>query len=154
MKRTLSKIKSDIEATYETASINNILKSLLNPSIHACILIRLCTTKSRLTHTLIRNILISKHGIDVGANTQVGRGLRLPHPIGIVLGDGAKIGEGVTIYQNCTIGNKGGYPIIGCRTTIYPNSVIIGPIKLGKNCVIGANSFVNKSLEDATTYHN
>ena len=41
---------------------------------------------------------------------------------------------------------KGGY--IGDYTQVGVHSVILPTVKIGENCVIGANSVVNKRLED------
>ena len=72
-----------------------------------------------------------------------------PHPIGIVIHPNVVIGKQCVIFQNVTIG-QGRYnenlqrnvPIIGDGVTIYPNSVIVGGINIGKNSVIGAGSVV------------
>lgn len=73
-------------------------------------------------------------------------GLKLPHPIGIVIGEGVKIGKNVTIYQNVTIGRKdtdiAKYPSIGDNVVIYSGAKILGSIVIGNNSVIGANSVV------------
>lgn len=73
----------------------------------------------------------------------------LPHPIGIVIGNKVKIGQGCKIYHNVTIGTKetqnfenGRYPSIGNNVIIYPNSIIIGDISIGDNTIIGAGSIV------------
>lgn len=72
-----------------------------------------------------------------------------PHPVGIVIGMKVKIGMNCEIYQNVTIGTKdtsdflnGKYPEIGNNVIIYPNSLIIGDIKIGDNSIIGAGSVV------------
>ena len=76
----------------------------------------------------------------------------MPHPIGIVIGAGARIGENCVIYQNVTIGRKyrdiAEYPNIGDNVIIYCNSVLIGDINVGKNSVIGCNSVVLKSVDE------
>ncbi|WP_418510452.1 serine O-acetyltransferase [Corallibacter sp.] len=73
----------------------------------------------------------------------------LPHPFGIVIGYKVKIGKECKIYHNVTIGTKetqdfknGRYPKIGNKVIIYPNSVVIGNIKIGDNVIIGAGSIV------------
>jgi serine O-acetyltransferase len=79
----------------------------------------------------------------------IGAGLSLPHPTGVVIGQGVTIGPRCTIYQNCTVGRgstANGYPEIGQGSTIYPNSVVFGAIQIGENCVIGAGAVVNKSI--------
>ncbi|WP_085723045.1 serine O-acetyltransferase [Pseudomonas sp. R37(2017)] len=145
-------IKSDIRVVYGNAGIKSVLKSLLNPSIHASLLVRLAASKNKLVHILSRNLLIAKHAIDVGYGASIEEGLYLPHPVSIVFGSGSVIGKNLTIYQGCTIGNKRGYPTLQDGVTIFPNSVVVGDITIGANAVIGANSFVDKSLPPQTKY--
>ena len=80
-------------------------------------------------------------------------GIIFPHPIGIVIGKGVKIGNNCTIYQNVTIGTKeitswenAPYPSIGNNVTICANSILFGDISIGDNCLIGAGSVVFKSF--------
>ncbi|WP_082377847.1 hypothetical protein [Pseudomonas sp. RIT-PI-q] len=145
-------IKSDIRAVYGVVNVKSLLKSILNPSVHASILIRLATSRNKLIHILSRNVLIAKHSIDVGYGAEIEEGLYLPHPVSIVIGSGSVIGRNLTIYQGCTIGNKRGYPTLQDGVTIFPNSVVVGDITIGANAVIGANSFVDKSLPPQTKY--
>lgn len=86
------------------------------------------------------------------------RGIRFPHLTGIIVARPATIGDNVWIYQNVTIGarnryegdgkTKENYPTIGENTIIYAGAVIVGPVHIGKNCIIGANSVVIKDIPD------
>lgn len=86
------------------------------------------------------------------------RGICFPHLCGIVISRAATIGNDCRIYQNVTIGAKNywegdgktkeNYPSIGENTVIYAGAVIVGPVKIGKNCVIGANSVVLTDVPD------
>ncbi|WP_448107015.1 serine O-acetyltransferase [Pseudomonas azerbaijanoccidentalis] len=145
-------IGSDIRVIYGVVNAKSLLKSLLNPSVHASILVRLAASKNKLIHILARNVLIFKHSIDVGYGAKIEEGLYLPHPVSIVIGSGSVIGKNLTIYQSCTIGNKRGYPTLEDGVTIFPNSVVVGSVTIGTNAVIGANSFVDKSLPPETKY--
>jgi serine O-acetyltransferase len=151
----ISLVKSDFVVIYERYTLFNLIKSIFNPSFHATVLIRMATIfKSKLMYIIIRNILISKHSIDVGHSAIIGAGLKLPHPFGIVIGDKVTIGKNCTIYQNCTLGDKNGYPTLGDDICIYCNSVIIGPISIGNYVVIGANTFLSKNVSDNTVFYN
>jgi serine O-acetyltransferase len=91
--------------------------------------------------------LIWKHSIDISRGSAIDLGLNLPHPINIVIGSGAVIGKNVTIYQGVTLGQKNGkYPIIENNVIIYPNSIIVGKIRIGENSVIGALRFIDKEV--------
>lgn len=97
----------------------------------------------------------NKYGCYISPKAVIGKNLTLPHPIGIVIGEGAKIGNNVIIYQNVTIGRKNRnvpkYPIIEDNVIIYCQSTIIGDITIGKNSIIGSNSVVLENVpEDCT----
>lgn len=87
---------------------------------------------------------------------QIGPGLYMPHPFGIVIG-GATIGKNFTIAQNCTIGGRtpvGAYKVepvswyskdritIGDWVFMGAGSCVLGPVVIGDNVIIGANSVV------------
>ncbi len=92
-----------------------------------------------------------KHQCIISYKSIIGEGLKLPHPMGIVIGEGVTIGENVSIYQNVTIGRKyeniDEYPIIGNNVTIYANSIILGKVKIGDGAVIGCNSIVFRNVK-------
>ena len=54
-----------------------------------------------------------------------------------------------------TIGGRNGeyeVPVIGNNVFIGPNSVILGPIKIGDGAVIGAGSVVLKDIKNNETW--
>lgn len=77
---------------------------------------------------------------------------KLPHPFGVVIGRGVRLGSDCKIYQGVTIGSKledgVAYPVIGNNVTIYANSVIIGGIVIGNNVIIGASTLVINDVPD------
>ena len=74
------------------------------------------------------NVVFS--GCHIGLRSEIGPGVRFPHPVGIVIGDGVQIGANVTIYQSVTLGAasflKLDYPVVGNDVTIYPGAVLVG----------------------------
>lgn len=81
--------------------------------------------------------------------------VKFPHPIGIVIGDGVRIGKDVRIYQNVTIGLLENtpsseasdlYPTIGDDVIIYAGAVLAGAITVGAGAVIGANAVITKDV--------
>lgn len=74
-----------------------------------------------------------------------GEGLFLPHPFGIVVHAGVKIGDRCTIYQHVTLGetNRGpGVPVIGDDVVIGAGAAVLGPVVVGDRARIGANAVV------------
>lgn len=91
-------------------------------------------------------------GINLSFKTQIGDGLMFAHTGGIVVNSRCKIGRNVTIYQNVTIGDQRGKHgncfEIGDNTVIFAGAAIIGPLRIGSNVAIGANSLIIKDVED------
>lgn len=86
-------------------------------------------------------------------NCEIGRPLPkstfLPHPFGIIISTAAEIGENVVIGHQVTIGNRNGVraaPTIGNRVYIGAGAKLLGPVKIGDDAIIGANSVVTKDV--------
>lgn len=59
------------------------------------------------------------------------------------------IGKNFMFHQCCTVGwNHGGCPIIGDNVKMYTGAVIAGPVRIGNNVTIGANSVVLNDVPD------
>jgi len=85
--------------------------------------------------------------LDISYKTSIGKGLRLPHPMGIVIHGKASLGDYCTIMQQVTIGNrseksKNDLPVIESNVYIGAGAKILGSCTLGTGCVIGANAVV------------
>ena len=88
-----------------------------------------------------------KYGININTNIEVGPGLRIVHGYGVFL-NCKKIGANFTVYQNVTCGVKNGsIPVIEDDVMICPGAVVVGDVILKKGGVVGANSFVNRTVE-------
>ena len=88
-------------------------------------------------------------GADVPLNCQIGGGLLLPHPNGIVIHAKAQIGPNCLIFQQVTIGVtvKGQkLPVIGGHVDIGAGAKILGDLSIGDHSVIGANALVMKDV--------
>lgn len=101
------------------------------------------------------NRLQKKQGIFISPKASFDASLSLSHPVGVVIGEGVKIGKAVIIYQNVTLGGGrlgdakvNNYPEVGDNTIIFAGAVIIGKIKVGANCIVGANAVVTKDVPD------
>ena len=80
----------------------------------------------------------------IDPSTEIGPGLYIPHPCGIVVNRRCEIGADLTLSQNVTLGRKSrppneGCPSFGDRVDIGPGAVIIGNIKIGNDAAVGAN---------------
>lgn len=88
----------------------------------------------------------------ISPKAEIGNNICFPHPTGIVIGEGVKIGDNCIIYQNVTLGRKDRnipeYPQIKDNVIIYCNSTVIGNVTIGNNAIIGCNSVILRSVED------
>ena len=93
---------------------------------------------------------LAKRGCYISLLAEIGPGLKLPHPTGVVIGEGSHVGSSVMLYHNVTLGrrawNEPGCPRIGDGVVIYTGTVIIGPIKIGEGATVAANSVVNRDV--------
>lgn len=108
---------------------------------------------------LVRARLIKRYGIYVNGNVEIGAGLQLPHPNGIIIGSGVTIGENCRIYQQVTIGGKnigdsdhGRMPKIGNDCVLFAGCKVLGDIELADGTVVGANSVLTHSTESNSVY--
>lgn len=98
--------------------------------------------------------ILRKYNCVIFPYVQIGEGLKIAHPVGIVIGK-CVIGKDFTIFQNCTIGVKNDpseigkdlIPHIGNNVTLCSNSLILGNVNVCDHCKIGANSMVIKNCE-------
>lgn len=109
---------------------------------------------------LARKLALLRHrfwsvvtGADIPLNCQLGGGLLLPHPNGIVIHPGARIGPNCMIFQQVTIGTRKGemVPVIGCHVDIGAGAKILGGVHIGDHARIGANAVVIKDVPSGRT---
>lgn len=83
-------------------------------------------------------------GADIPLNCEIGGGLLIPHPNGIVIHPDVKIGVNCLIFQQVTIGTRDGpgVPVIGGHVDIGAGAKVLGLIRVGPHARIGANAVV------------
>lgn len=89
------------------------------------------------------------YGCSIASSARIYGGLILPHPQGIVIGADVVVGPRGWIYQNVTLGGspgKSGSPRVGSDSRIYAGAVLSGPIRVGDNVVVGANSVITQDI--------
>ena len=95
-------------------------------------------------------------GIEIHPGAKIGRRLFIDHGMGIVIGETATIGNDCTIYHGVTLWGTGKdkkkrHPDLGDNVLVGCGAKILGPIKIGDNVKIGANSVVLKDVQKNTT---
>lgn len=93
------------------------------------------------------------YGCFIQRGATMGPGLKLPHPTGIVLGSGARIGANCVVYHQVTLGGAhrgdwqaGRYPTVGDGVTLFSGAKLLGAIHIGDGAVIGANAVVTADV--------
>lgn len=86
-------------------------------------------------------------GVEIHPAAEIGDGLFIDHGAGVVIGETAQIGDNVTLYQGVTLGGTGfargkRHPTVDDDVVIGSGAKLLGPIHVGANSKIGANSVV------------
>ena len=93
-------------------------------------------------------------GADIPLNCEIGGGLLLLHPNGVVIFPDAVIGPNCQIFQQVTIGVGGsrpGAPVLGGHVDVGAGAKILGGVKIGDHALIGANAVVLQDVPPGTT---
>jgi serine O-acetyltransferase len=134
-------------------------RMLLNPSLQFALTVRIAQKGPRLIQHPIRLIQVILFSCEIywfnkPDGIEIGPGIVFPHPFGIILGPGVKIGAGVTIYNFTNIGadrhwmpgegddvGVGRTPVLGDRSVVYAYTAIQGPWRIGHDAVVGLRVF-------------
>jgi serine O-acetyltransferase len=86
-------------------------------------------------------------GIEIHPAARIGRGLFIDHGMGVVIGQTARVGTDVTLYQGVTLGGTGfatgkRHPTLQDNVTVGSGAKLLGPITIGHGAKVGANSVV------------
>jgi serine O-acetyltransferase len=92
-------------------------------------------------------------GAEIPLTCQIGGGLLIPHPNGIVIHPNARIGVNCLIFQQVTIGNRNGpaAPDIAGHVDIGAGAKILGPVRIGAHARIGANAVITTDIPGGAT---
>jgi serine O-acetyltransferase len=109
---------------------------------------------------LVKKIAVLRHtfwsvitNAEIPINTQIGGGLLIPHPSGIVIHADAIIGVNCLIFQQVTLGTKDDSkpPILAGRVDVGAGAKLIGAINIGHHVKIGANAVVLSDVPSHTS---
>ena len=106
-------------------------------------------------HKIQRRLCAVKHcfwsvitGAEIDLNCQIGGGLLLPHPNGVVIHPDSTIGPNCLVFQQVTLAGK---VDLGFHVDVGAGAKVLGPLTVGDNVRIGANSVVTKNIESNAT---
>ncbi|MGD0658423.1 MAG: serine O-acetyltransferase EpsC [Syntrophorhabdales bacterium] len=148
-----SGLREDIRTIFKRdPAARNVAEILFSyPGFHAVII-------HRIAHRLWRSRMyflgrFASHmgrfltGIEIHPGAKIGRAFFIDHGMGVVIGETAEVGDNVTLYHGVTLGGttwqKGKrHPTIGSNVVIGAGAKVLGPVHIGANTRIGANSVV------------
>ncbi len=103
-------------------------------------------------HSLRRKCIVLRYrfwsavtGCEVALGADIGGGLILSHPNGIVIHPGVKIGPNCMLMHQTTLGVVGGAahpPILGGHVDVGAGAKVLGAVTIGDHTLIGANAVV------------
>jgi serine O-acetyltransferase len=103
---------------------------------------------------LVYRIVETAVGITLPVTAEIGPGLRIWHFGNVVLHAKVVIGANCTLRHGVTIGDRhagGPVPRLGDNVDVGAYAQILGGIRIGNNCTIGAMSVVLADVPDGAT---
>lgn len=157
-----NRIKEEIQMVFarDPAARSTLEVILCSHGLHAIWLHRLANWFWTRNHILFGRFISTINrfltGVEIHPGAQFGRRVLIDHGMGVVIGETAEIGEDVLIYQGVVLGSTSlerskRHPTIGNGVVIGSGAKIIGNIKIGDCCKIGAGSVVLKPAPPGST---
>jgi serine O-acetyltransferase len=148
-----STIRDDINSIFERdpAARSVIEIFFCYPGFHAMLFFRIShwfwTRKMFFAGRFISQTGRFFTGVEIHPGATIGRRFFIDHGMGVVIGETAEIGDNVTLYHGVTLGGTTWkkvkrHPTIGNNVVVGTGAKILGPVKIGDNTRIGANSVV------------
>lgn len=154
-------IIEDIKTIYRNDPAARNIEFLLYPGLHAVLIHRinhfLWNLKIPFIPRVFSQIARFLTGIEIHPGAQIGKGFFIDHGMGVVVGETTRIGDNCVLFHNVTLGGTGKHkgkrhPTIGDNVMIGTGAILLGPITVGNNVRIGANTFIlMRDVPDDTT---
>jgi serine O-acetyltransferase len=95
-------------------------------------------------------------GVEIHPAASIGTDFFIDHGSGVVIGETAQIGDRVTLYQGVTLGGTGfargkRHPTLDDDVTVGSGAKLLGPVTVGRNAKVGANTVVIEDVPPQTT---
>ena len=129
------------------------------PGLIASLIVRAQQCLHRAGHAklagMLRTVSTLLLSADFGPGMRIGPGFQLVHPIGVNIGYGLTIGADVTFAGGVTAAARD-YDATGPQefatiedgAIIGAHAVLVGPVRIGRRAVVGANSVVLSDVPD------
>ncbi|MBN2226739.1 MAG: serine acetyltransferase [candidate division Zixibacteria bacterium] len=144
-------IIEDIRAIYRNDPAARNIEFLLYPGFHAILIHRLIHPLYKIGipffPRLVSEIWHFLTGVEIHPGATIGKGFFIDHGAGIVIGETAEIGENCVLFHNVTLGGTGKHtgkrhPTLGNNVVIGTGAILLGPLTIGNNVRVGANTFL------------
>jgi serine O-acetyltransferase len=156
------RLKEDIASVFDRDPAARSFAEVLfcYPGIHALLLHRLAhrlwTARWLWLARFVAHVSRFLTGIEIHPGARIGRRFFIDHGMGVVIGETAEIGDGVTLYHGVTLGgtswNEGKrHPTLGDGVVVGAGAKVLGPITVGNNAKIGSNAVVFKEVPAGAT---
>lgn len=141
----------DIRAIYRNDPAARGLEPLLYSGLHSILIHRVAHRFYRWGWRFVARLISQTGrfltGIEIHPGASIGKGLFIDHGMGLVIGETAEIGENCVLFHGVTLGGTGKHtgkrhPTLGNNVFVGTGAVILGPVKIGNDVRIGANSFI------------
>jgi serine O-acetyltransferase len=137
---------------HDPAAKNRLETLLCHSPLHAILLYRV----AHVLHTRFRLSLLGRlistfgrflTGVEIHPGAEIGHRFFIDHGTGVVIGETAEIGDDCVLFHNVTLGGTGKHrgkrhPTLHDNVFIGTSATLLGPITVGSNTKIGANSFI------------
>ncbi|WP_371860257.1 serine O-acetyltransferase EpsC [Knoellia locipacati] len=160
LQRAAASVREDVDAAVarDPAAASRTDLVLNSPGLHAIWSHRLAhklwerehlKPAARVLSTATRAVT----GVEIHPGATIGKRFFIDHGMGVVIGETAEVGDDVMLYHGVTLGGRSlakvkRHPTVGSRVTIGAGARILGPIEVGDDVQIGANSVVVKDVPD------
>jgi len=158
----LEAIGADLEAARERdPAARGALDVVLSyPGFHAVTAYRFIHRMHRagvpLLPRFLANVVRFATGIEIHPGARLGNGFFIDHGMGVVIGETTETGDGITLYQGVTLGGvslqkQKRHPTLGNNVVVGAGASVLGPITVGDNAKVGANSVVVRDVPPNAT---
>ncbi|MFC3608369.1 serine O-acetyltransferase [Stutzerimonas tarimensis] len=158
----LSEWRDDIRCVFERDPAARTTFEVLTtyPGVHAILLYRLSNRlwrrQWRYAARLLSFIARLVSNVDIHPGATIGPRFFIDHGACVVIGETAEVGRDVTLYHGVTLGGtswrKGKrHPTLGDGVLVGAGAKVLGPITVGNNARVGANSVVVADVPDSCT---
>ena len=134
---------------------------LCNTPWHAIVMYRIAHWLNRIGIPIIPRLIsvLARFwaGVEIHPGAKIGCCFFIDHGTGVVIGETAEIGDRCVLFHGVTLGGTGHHsgkrhPTLGDDVLIGTSATLLGPIRIGKNVKIGAETvIINRDVPDNCT---